>query len=593
MNSRVKKFFSYYKPYLGLLSADLACAFVVSAITLALPLCARYITKNILEANAPDALSQIYTMGAVMGGLVLVYVLCNGFVDHQGHMMGTRMEAQMRAELFDHFQTLSFGFYDDQKTGQLMNRLTNDTFAMGELYHHGPEDILLTSIKFFGTFIILMSINVPLTLILVLFLPIMGIYAFIFNKKMNVALRVSKDRIGDINAQAEDTLAGIRVVKSFANEDIEASKFAYENNRFVASRRHFYRNETFFYNGMLAFTQLMTILVIVLGGAFIVSGSLDLPNLLTYLLYIGILIEPIRTLINFARLYQEGITGFDRFMEMLEVKSDIQDSAHAIEMPQVRGDIQFENVSFKYKDDHDYVLKDLSLDIKAGEYVAFVGASGVGKTTLCALIPRFYESSTGKIRLDGRDIKEICLHSLRGHIGIVQQDVYLFAGTVADNIGYGRHGASMEDIIVAAKKANAHNFIMSLPNGYDTDVGQRGVKLSGGQKQRLSIARVFLKDPAVIIFDEATSALDTESERAVQNSLEQLTHNRTTLVIAHRLSTVRNAQRIVVLTDSGIGEQGTHAQLLALNGIYANLYNLSLRVEMPLEAVAGRVELVS
>lgn len=593
MNSRVKKFFSYYKPYLGLLSADLACAFVVSAITLALPLCARYITKNILEANAPDALSQIYTMGAVMGGLVLVYVLCNGFVDHQGHMMGTRMEAQMRAELFDHFQTLSFGFYDDQKTGQLMNRLTNDTFAMGELYHHGPEDILLTSIKFFGTFIILMSINVPLTLILVLFLPIMGIYAFIFNKKMNVALRVSKDRIGDINAQAEDTLAGIRVVKSFANEDIEASKFAYENNRFVASRRHFYRNETFFYNGMLAFTQLMTILVIVLGGAFIASGSLDLPNLLTYLLYIGILIEPIRTLINFARLYQEGITGFDRFMEMLEVTPYIQDSAHAIEMPRVRGDIQFENVSFKYKDDHDYVLKDLSLDIKAGEYVAFVGASGVGKTTLCALIPRFYESSTGKIRLDGRDIKEICLRSLRGHIGIVQQDVYLFAGTVADNIGYGRHGASMEDIIVAAKKANAHNFILSLPDGYDTDVGQRGVKLSGGQKQRLSIARVFLKDPAVIIFDEATSALDTESERAVQNSLEQLTNNRTTLVIAHRLSTVRNAQRIVVLTDNGIGEQGTHAQLLALNGIYANLYNLSLRVEMPLEAVAGRVELLS
>ena len=593
MNSRVKKFFSYYRPYLRLLSADLACAFVVSAITLALPLCARYITKNILESNAPDALSQIYTMGAVMVGLILVYVLCNGFVDHQGHMMGTQMEAQMRAELFDHFQTLSFSFYYDQKTGQLMNRLTNDTFAMGELYHHGPEDILLTAIKFFGTFIILMSINVPLTLILVFFLPIMGIYAFIFNKKMNVALRVSKDRIGDINAQAEDTLAGIRVVKSFANEDIEASKFAYENNRFVASRRHFYRNETFFYNGMLAFTQLMTILVIVLGGAAIVSGSLDLPNLLTYLLYIGILIEPIRTLINFARLYQEGITGFDRFMEMLEVKPEIQDSAHAIEMPRVRGDIRFENVSFKYKDDHDYVLNNLSLDIKAGEYVAFVGASGVGKTTLCALIPRFYETSTGTIRLDGKDIREICLRSLRGHIGIVQQDVYLFAGTVADNIGYGRHGASIEDIIVAAKKANAHNFIISLPNGYDTDVGQRGVKLSGGQKQRLSIARVFLKDPAVIIFDEATSALDTESERAVQNSLEQLTNDRTTLVIAHRLSTVRNAQRIVVLTDNGIGEQGTHAELLALNGIYANLYNLNLRVEMPLVAAAGRVELLS
>jgi len=395
---------------------------------------------------------------------------------------------------------------------------------------------------------------------------------------MNIALSRSKDRIGDINAQVEDTLSGIRVVKSFTNEEIEKKKFAYENNRFVDSRRDGYKSEAYFSGGMIAFTQLITIAVIIFGGVGIVSASLDLADLVTYLLCVAILIDPIQRLVNFARLYQEGITGFNRFMDILEVEADIQDSADAIELTHVQGNVEFRDVSFKYKEDHNHVLKNISLDIKVGEYVALVGSSGVGKTTLCSLIPRFYDVNEGSILLDGKNIRDISLRSLRRNIGIVQQDVYLFAGTVSDNIRYGKLDASKEEIIEAAKKANAHDFIMELPDGYDTDIGQRGVKLSGGQKQRLSIARVFLKNPPVIIFDEATSALDNESEKAVQDSLEKLTDSRTTLVIAHRLSTVRTAQRIVVLTDNGIDEQGTHEELIALDGTYANLYNMQLKI---------------
>ncbi|MFC5648844.1 ABC transporter ATP-binding protein [Paenibacillus solisilvae] len=580
MNSRFKKFISYYKPYLGLFYADMACAFVVSVITLVLPLCIRYITKNVLEGNTPNSLNQIYMMGAVMFALVAVHTFCNMFISYQGHMMGAMMESDMRSDLFEHYQKLSFRFYDEQKTGQLMTRITNDSLSLSELYHHGPEDIAISLIKFVGAFIILININVKLTLIVFLFLPIMAVFAFYFNKKMNIALRTSKDRIGDINAQVEDTLSGIRVVKSFTNEQIEKEKFAYENNRFIHSRRESYKSETYFHEGLIAFTQLITIAVIIFGGAAIVHASLDLADLLTFLLCIGILIEPIQRLVNFARLYQEGVTSFARFMDIMELEPDIQDSADAIELSHVQGNVEFIDVSFKYKEDYDDVLKNVSLDIKVGEYVAFVGTSGVGKTTLCSLIPRFYEANQGEILLDGKNIRDISLRSLRSNIGIVQQDVYLFAGTVADNIRYGRIDASKEEIIEAAKKANAHDFIIQLPEGYDTDIGQRGVKLSGGQKQRLSIARVFLKNPPVIIFDEATSALDNESERAVQDSLEKLTDNRTTLVIAHRLSTVRNAQRIVVLTDNGIEEQGTHEELIALDGTYANLYNVQLELKM-------------
>ena len=578
MNSRNRKFFSYYKPYMKLFFADMACAFVVSGTALLLPLCANYITKNILADRAPNALGQIYGMGVVMLALLLVHTLCNRFVDYQGHMMGAMMERDMRRELFDHYQKLSFGFYDEQKTGQLMTRLTNDSFNMSELFHHGPEDIVISLLNFAGAFVIMLTINVGLAVIVFLFLPIMALYVAYFNKRLQAARRTYHERIGDINAQVEDTLAGIRVVKSFTNEEIEKKKFANENGRFLDSNRDVYRDEANFSAGMIASTQLLVIAVIVFGSAAILSAAVDLPDLITFLLYVGILIEPIQRFSNFTRLYQEGIAGFNRFMEALEVKPDIQDSADAIELTKVQGNIEFRNISFKYKEDHDYVLKNISLDIKAGEYVALVGSSGVGKTTLCSLIPRFYDISGGCILLDGIDLRDIALRSLRSNIGVVQQDVYLFAGTVADNIRYGKLDASREEIVEAARKANAHSFIEQLPAGYDTDIGQRGVKLSGGQKQRLSIARVFLKNPPILIFDEATSSLDNESERAVQESLEQLANNRTTLVIAHRLSTIRNAKRIVVLIEAGIQEQGTHAELVALNQTYANLYNVQARI---------------
>lgn len=578
MNSRLKKFLSYYKPYLGLFYADMICAIIVSATILAIPLCIRYITKN-LEAHSPDALNQIYIMGGVMLALVALHAICHAFIDYKGHMMGALMERDMRNELFEHYQKLSFKFYDEHRTGQLMTRISNDTFDLAELYHHGPEDIVISLLNFVGAFVILMNINVRLGIIALLFIPVMVLYGFYFSRKMHHALRNSRDRIGDINSQVEDTLAGIRVVKSFTNESIEKKKFHHENNRFLESRKAGYKNEAYFYDGLLTLTQLMTVTVVIFGAISIVKGSLDLADLLTFLLYIVILIEPVQRLGNFTRLYQEGITGFNRFMEVLEVEPDIKDSANAIVLTHVQGSIQFKNVSFKYREGYDHVLKNISLDIKVGEYIALVGPSGAGKTTLCSLIPRFYEVNSGEILIDGKEIKGLKLDSLRKHIGLVQQDIYLFAGTVLENIRYGNPGATEDEIILAAKKANAHDFIMSLPHGYATDIGQRGVKLSGGQKQRLSIARVFLKNPPIIIFDEATSSLDNESEKAVQDALEQLIENRTTLVIAHRLTTIRNAKRILVLTDNGIEEQGTHKELITLKGIYANLYNMQLRIE--------------
>lgn len=578
MNTRIRKFFSYYKPYLGLFYADMACAIVVSITVLSIPLCIRYITKN-LEAQSPDNLSKIYMMGCVMLGLVAIHAICHAFVDYKGHMMGALMERDMRNELFEHYQKLSFKFYDDHRIGQLMTRISNDTFNLAELYHHGPEDIVISLLNFIGAFIILLNINVKLAFIALLFLPVMGLYGFYFSRKMHHTLRKSRDRIGDINAQVEDSLAGIRVVKSFTNEAVERKKFHYENNRFLESRKEGYKNEAYFYDGLITLTQLMTVAVVIFGAISIVKGSLDLADLLTFLLYTVILIEPIQRLGNFIRLYQEGITGFNRFMDVLEIEPDIKDSAEAIELTDVQGSIEFRNVSFKYREGYEHVLKNISLSVKVGEYIALVGPSGAGKTTLCSLIPRFYEVNAGELLIDGKNIKSLKLGSLRKYIGFVQQDVYLFAGTVIDNIRYGNLEASEDEIIAAAKKANAHDFIMSLPNGYATDIGQRGVKLSGGQKQRLSIARVFLKNPPIIIFDEATSSLDNESEKAVQDALEKLIENRTTIVIAHRLSTIKNAKRILVLTDNGIEEQGTHKELIGLNGIYANLYTMQLRIE--------------
>ncbi|MCB9451317.1 MAG: ABC transporter ATP-binding protein [Anaerolineaceae bacterium] len=575
---RVRKFLSYYRPYLRLLGADIVCALIISVAALLLPLCARYITQDVLGGNLQDALPQITVMGVIMLGLVGIQALSTLFVDYQGHMMGAKMESDMRRDLFDHYQKLSFRFYDEQRTGQLMSRVTNDLFWLSELYHHGPEDLAIALLKFVGVFAILIHINLTLTLIIFLFMPIMAVYAFYFNKRMNRALLRSKERIGDINAQVEDTLSGIRVVKSFTNEGLERDKFARENARFVESRCAGYKSEAYFSGGMEAFTQIFTIAVIIFGGVGIVNHMLNIADMLTFLLYVGSLTEPIHRAVNFARLYQEGITGFNRFMEMLEIAPDIQDSPAAVELARVQGNVAFREVSFRYGDHQGYVLRNISLNIRVGEYVALVGTSGVGKTTLCNLIPRFYEVSEGDILLDGNNIRDIRLQSLRNHIGLVQQEVYLFAGTAADNIGYGKPGATRVEIIEAAKKANAHEFIMALPDGYDTHIGQRGVKLSGGQKQRLSIARVFLKNPPIIIFDEATSALDNESEKAVQDSIERLMANRTMLVIAHRLSTVINAHRIIVLTDNGIDEQGTHDELMALNGTYASLYHMQLRM---------------
>jgi len=576
--SRSKKFWSYYQPYKGIFFADMACALIVSAVTLALPLCAQYITTNVLQSHAPHALDRIYGMGALMLGLVGVYAVCTLFIDFQGHMMGARMEGDMRQELFDHLQALAFRFYDEQRTGQLMSRITNDTFALAELYHHGPEDILTTALTVTGAFIILLRINVGLTLIVFLFLPILAVYALYFNKTMNRALLRSKERIADINAQVEDTLAGIRVVKAFTNEARERGKFAHANQQFLASRSDGYRSEANLDAGLQAGAQLITIAVIVFGAIAITRANLTVADLVTYLLCVGILTTPIEKLVNFVRLYQEGMTGFHRFMELLNTTPDLEDAPDARELTQVRGQVTFQNVSFTYRDDLPPVLNNLSLDIQAGEYVALVGTSGVGKTTLCSLIPHFYDVTAGAILLDGQDVRAVTMRSLRGAIGVVQQDVYLFAGSVADNIRYGKLDASREEVIAAARQAHAHEFIMALPDGYDTDIGQRGVKLSGGQKQRLSIARVFLKNPPIIIFDEATSALDNESERAIQASVERLANNRTMLVIAHRLSTIRNAQRIVVLSDAGITEQGTHEELLALNGAYANLYTMQAKI---------------
>jgi len=576
LNSRTRKFFSYYQPYLGLLLTDIACAMIMTTITLTFPLYTNHITKSIV--NHTSTPGQIITAGVVMVILVAIHTACSVFVDHHGHMMGAKMERDMRSDIFDHYQKLSFGFYDEHKTGQLMTYITNDLFSISELYHHGPEDFVIGVLTLIGVLIILASINLSLTLVICVFLPPMALYTFYFNKKMNAALRDSKDRISDINAQVEDSLAGIRVVKSFTNERIEKKKFVSANNGFIASRSAGYQSEAYFSGGMIAFTQLLMVAVIIFGGMSIVAASLDMSELLTFLLCVGILIEPIQRFVNIARLYSEGVTGFNRFMDIMEVKPDIQDSAAAIELVQAQGNVVFKDVRFKYKADHEAVLNNISLDIAQGEYVAVVGPSGAGKTTLCSLIPRFYEIDAGAILIDGIDIRAITLHSLRRNIGVVQQDVYLFAGTVLENIRYGQPDASADEIIEAAKQANAHNFIMELPDGYDTDIGQRGVKLSGGQKQRLSIARVFLKNPPIIIFDEATSALDNESERAVQDSLEKLTDNRTMIVIAHRLSTVRNAQRIVVLTDTGIDEQGTHAELVARGGTYASLYKVQLNI---------------
>ena len=571
MLTNLRKLISYYKPYMGTFLLDMFFAVIASAISLIIPLVVRYITSDVIYMEQ-GAKERIINLGIVLVILVVIQFFANYYITNIGHVMGAKMEYNMRAEIFAHYQKLSFSFFDDQKVGQLMSRITNDLFEISELLHHGPENIVISFIKIIGAFIILMGISKYLTAAAFILVPFMFLYVFFLNRRMRKAFKENRKKIAEINSRTEDNLSGIRVVKSFANEDIELEKFKEGNDGFLKAKKNSYLYLGLFHSGMTAFILLVNIVVIITGAVLISDGFVKIPDFIAFLLYINTFTEPIRVLVDFTEQFQNGYTGFERFTEILNIEPDIKDKEDAVDISDVKGDITFDDVSFKYKDGAHRVLRHIDLDISAGSYVALVGSSGGGKTTLCSLIPRFYDVTGGSIKIDGKDIRDIRIKSLRDHIGIVQQDVYLFAGTVIENISYGKPGSTREEIIEAAKLANAHDFIMELPNGYDTDIGQRGIKLSGGQKQRLSIARVFLKNPPILIFDEATSALDNESENIVKESLEKLAKNRTTIVIAHRLSTVRNAERILVLTENGIEESGTHDELMSKGGIYASLY---------------------
>ena len=570
----IKQFLPYYKPHRKLFWADMFFAVLSAATTLIIPLMVRKITGDFVLRPGDEALRLILLTAAGMLALIALEAYCNYFTAYYGHVMGARMEYSMREELFQHYQRLSFSFYDNQKVGQLMSRIGNDLFDIAELAHHGPEDLFISIIKLIGSLAIMAVVSWKLALVALLILPLMILYAGRCNVKMRAAFRQNRVRMGEFNAGMEDNLSGIRVVKSFANEHLEHEKFRRSNDRLLDAKRYAYRCMGVFHSGLGAFTTFITVAVLVAGAILISQNQLTATDLITFQLYISNFTDPVRKLINFTEQFQNGASAFARFREMMDVPVEIRDLPDAVEPPRFRGDVSFREVSFHYPDHEKTVLSHVNLEVRAGEYVALVGESGAGKSTLCSLIPRFYEITGGQILIDGRDIRSYTLKGLRDQIGIVQQDVYLFAGTVMENIRYGRPDATDEEIIQAAKKANAHSFIEALPQGYETDIGQRGVKLSGGQKQRLSIARVFLKDPPILIFDEATSALDNESERVVQESLEKLAENRTTFVIAHRLSTIRNAGRILVLTESGIAEEGTHDQLLQKGGIYAALYQM-------------------
>ena len=574
MLENLKKLVSYYKPYKKVFLADMFFAIMASFIALLIPLVVRYVTAKVIYMPAEQVVKTMIIIAIVVGILILFQCYCNYYIANYGHVMGAKIEYDMRAEIFGHFQKLSFSFYDDEKVGQLMSRITSDLFDITELLHHGPENVTISVIKIIGALAILLSINVRLALIAFLLVPFMLVYAYFFNKKMKQAFRVNRIKIAEINAQIEDNLSGIRVVKSFANEDLENKKFKVGNDAFLEAKKNNYKYMGGYNSGLTAFTTMINLLVIVLGGLMITKDMISVTDLVTFLLYINIFTDTIKTLIDFTEQFQNGYSGYERFLQILSIEPEIKDSENAVSINNVKGDIKLDDVSFKYNDSSHRVLKHINLEVKAGSYVALVGSSGAGKTTLCNLIPRFYEATSGKITIDGKDIKDIKLKDLRDNIGIVQQDVYLFVGTVYDNIRYGRPDATREEVIAAAKEANAYDFIMSLPNGFETDIGQRGIKLSGGQKQRISIARVFLKNPPILIFDEATSALDNESEKIVQESMEKLAKNRTTMVIAHRLSTIRNAEKILVLTDKGIEEQGTHKELMDKHGIYYDLYNV-------------------
>lgn len=573
----IGKFISYYKPYKGMFFMDMFCALTLSAIDLVFPIIVRFLLNDVYTKDSATIIKYVSLVGGALLVLYVIKYFCQYYITSWGHIMGARMEADMRSDIFNHLQRLSFSYYDNTNTGKLMSRIVTDLFDISELAHHGPEDVFISILKIVGSFVILMSINVNITAILIFITLFMLYFSVNYNKKMKSIFKRNREKIANVNAQIQDSLSGIRVVKSFSNEHIEKKKFQHGNNEFLETKEDSYTIMGRFFSMNGFFQGILYLSVVLFGGLFISRGNLQTSDLVVYILYINIFLNPVDKLVNFTEQYQRGITGFERFLEVINTHPDIVDKKDAVELVNPKGNIDFNNVTFSYND-RNTILKNINIKVEAGKTVAIVGPSGSGKTTFCSIIPRFYELDSGSVTIDDIDLKDIKLKSLRGNIGIVQQDVYMFAGTIKENIAYGKPNATDEDIMAAAKRANAHEFIMGLEEGYNTYVGERGVKLSGGQKQRVSIARVFLKNPPILILDEATSALDNESEKYIQLSLEELAKNRTTIVIAHRLSTIRNADEIFVLTEEGIQEQGTHEELLSKDGIYAGLYNMQFEL---------------
>lgn len=571
--SVMKKFIDYYKPYKTVFILDMLCALVISVVDLAFPQILNYLNRTFYLQTKQAIMNGLLWLAAGLLMMYIVRALCRYYVTAHGHIMGARMESDMRQDLFDQFERLSFSYYDRNNTGEMMSKLISDLFDISELAHHGPENVFISILKIVGSFILLMSIHTGLTVVLIIVTACMLGFSLYQNRKMQATFLDNRRKIAGVNATLQDSLAGIRVVKSFANEDIERDKFSHSNELFLKSKEKNYYRMGLFHSGNNFFQGLLYLTILVAGGYFVAEGTLDPIALATYALYVNIFVAPIEVLVEFTEMFQKGFSGFKRFLEVIETKPDIENAPDAKDIKNVKGVIDYEDICFSYND-KEVILDHINIHIDAGKSIALVGPSGGGKTTICSLLPRFYDVSHGAIKVDGQDIKTLTLESLRNAIGIVQQDVYLFTGSIAENIAYGLPGASEEEIIEAAKKANIHDFIMSLPDTYDTYVGERGTRLSGGQKQRISIARVFLKDPRILILDEATSALDNESERHIQKSLEELAKNRTTITIAHRLSTIRNADEIIVITENGQEERGTHDELIRQNGVYANYYRL-------------------
>lgn len=570
----LKKFIRYYKPYKAVFFIDLLCATIISVVDLIYPQILRTATNSLFTQSKEVIFKALIPLAIGMLIMYIIQSLCKYYVSYQGHMMGANMERDMRQQLFDHYEKLSFSYYDQNNSGQMMSKLVSDLFDIAEFAHHGPENLFISIIKIAGSFIFLFLINWRLAIPLLVLVVFMLLFSMSQNKRMQETFMDNRRKIGDVNSSLQDTLAGIRVVQSFANEDIERKKFQKSNHGFLLSKDANYKCMGNFMGYNLFFQGMMYLVTLVFGGYLIAQGQMDVADLAMYALYIGIFISPIQILVELTEMMQKGLSGFRRFIAVMETEPDIEDAPDAKPLTDVKGEVAYDHVSFHYSDDDTLVLSDVSFKIPAGESIALVGPSGSGKTTICNLLPRFYDITGGKVTIDGKDVRGLTLKSLRGQIGIVQQDVYLFCGSVKENISYGKPDASMEEIVEAAKKANIHDFIMSLPDGYDTFVGERGTRLSGGQKQRISIARVFLKNPPILILDEATSALDNESERWIQKSLEELAKNRTTITIAHRLSTIRNADEILVVSDNKIAERGSHDELMALGGIYAHYYEM-------------------